>query len=100
MSSRLSSSSSTRSTRTRSMDAQAWARVARAPTAFLGRRLLDVERVEDRPVLLRHHLALHLERRRELPGRLREVVRDDRELLDRRVARLLRVQRVDRLLDA
>src|SRR6266542_5335289 len=61
---------------------------------------LDVERVEQRLVLLRYDLPLQLERRGELARLLREVLRHDREALDRRVARLARVERVDRLLHA
>src|SRR5512146_2765677 len=60
---------------------------------------LHVERVEERLVVLRHHLALDLEGRRELAGLLGEVLGQDGEALEPRVAGQLAVHRVDGRLD-
>src|SRR5512134_3740345 len=59
------------------------------------RRSLLVEGIQQRLVLLRHDLALHLQGGRDLPRLLREVPGQDGEPLDGRVARQPRVQGLD-----
>src|SRR4051794_17315461 len=61
--------------------------------------LLGVQRVEELRVLVVDHVALDLERRRELAGLLREVVVEDLELLDLLDLREVRVDVVEHVLD-
>src|SRR5215813_14123179 len=65
----------------------------------VGDPLAVVEPVEDRLVADRAGLSLHLERRRQVAGLLREVVVHDVEPLELVVGRLVSVQGVDDLLD-
>src|SRR5215210_379720 len=63
------------------------------------RKRLGVERVDFPLVLVGDHVALHLQRRRQLAALLREVVRQDLELLHLLDARELRVHLIEMLLD-
>ena len=63
------------------------------------RTLARIERVEQLRVSLVDHVALDLQRRRQLAGRLGEVVVEDRELLDLLDLRVFGVDAVDLLLD-
>src|ERR687890_731611 len=64
------------------------------------RSALRIQTVEEAGVLLVDHVALDLERRRQLAGLLREVVVEDRELLDLLDLRVVAVDVVEDRLDA